>query len=435
VNRLLYSILFYLATPLLVIRLIWRSLQSPAYLGRWSERFACYGKQSSTKTTLVFHAVSVGEVHAAVILIELLLEKHPALNILVTTLTPTGSGRVIELLGGRVSHVYLPYDYPGAVNRFLNHFNPEMLVIMETELWPNLVNACHQRAVKVILANARLSEKSRRSYEKVSSLTSSMLQQLEKVTAQSMKDSERLQSLGLPPEKVLVTGSMKFDMVINPDQAKQARLDKNALSGRPVLVAASTRTADGVVEDELVLSAFSALLTIRPDLLLVLVPRHPERFNEVYDLVNRMGFSVVRQSSNKKPVANNQVLLGDSLGEMHYYLSLADITFVGGSLVPTGCQNIIEPAALGLPVVTGPSLYNFQSVSEDLLAAKGMRVIQDAEELAKVLGRLFADQEEREEMGRAARHVVEVNQGATTRNLELISNLIDLQGAQVIHPY
>jgi 3-deoxy-D-manno-octulosonic-acid transferase len=331
--------------------------------------------------------------------------------------------------------VYLPYDYPGAVNRFLNHFNPEMLVIMETELWPNLVNACHQRAVKVILANARLSEKSRRSYEKVSSLTSSMLQQLEKVTAQSMKDSERLQSLGLPPEKVLVTGSMKFDMVINPDQAKQARLDKNALSGRPVLVAASTRTADGVVEDELVLSAFSALLAIQPDLLLVLVPRHPERFNEVYDLVNRVGFSVVRRSSNKKPTATNQVLLGDSLGEMHYYLSLADITFVGGSLVPTGCQNIIEPAALGLPVVTGPSLYNFQSVSEDLLAAKGMRVIQDAEELAKVLGRLFADQEEREEMGRAARHVVEVNQGATTRNLELISNLIDLQGAQVIHPY
>ena len=143
-------------------------------------------------------------------------------------------------------------------------------------------------------------------------------------------------------------------------------------------------------------------------------------------MVNRMGFSVVRQSSNKKPVANNQVLLGDSLGEMHYYLSLADITFVGGSLVPTGCQNIIEPAALGLPVVTGPSLYNFQSVSEDLLAAKGMRVIQGAEELAKVLGRLFADQEEREEMGQAARHVVEVNQGATIRNLELISNLIDL---------
>lgn len=425
-NRLLYSILFYLATPLFVLRLIWRSFQSPAYLGRWSERFAFYGQQSSVKTALVFHAVSVGEVHAAVILVEQLLEKHPALNILVTTLTPTGSGRVVELLGGRVSHVYLPYDYPGAVNRFLNHFNPEMLVIMETEMWPNLVNACHQRAVKVILANARLSEKSTRSYKKVSSLTSSMLQQLEKVTAQSMKDSERLQSLGLPPEKVLVTGSMKFDMVINLDQVKQGKLDKNALSGRPVLVAASTRAADGVVEDELVLSAFSALLTIQPDLLLVLVPRHPERFNEVYDLVNRMGFSVVRQSSNKKPVANNQVLLGDSLGEMHYYLSLADITFVGGSLVPTGCQNIIEPAALGLPVVTGPSLYNFQSVSEDLLAAKGMRVIQGAEELAKVLGRLFADQEEREEMGQAARHVVEVNQGATIRNLELISNLIDL---------
>jgi 3-deoxy-D-manno-octulosonic-acid transferase len=312
------------------------------------------------------------------------------------------------------------------VKRFLNHFNPALLVIMETELWPNLVNACQQQGVKVILANARLSEKSRHNYEKASLLTLTMLQQLEKVTAQSAKDSERLQSFGLPSEKILVTGSMKFDMAINQDQVALAQQDKNGFSGRPVLVAASTRTAEGVVEDELVLTAFSALLAILPDLLLVLVPRHPERFNDVYDLVNRQGFSVVRRSSNKKPAAQNQVLLGDSLGEMHYYLSLADIAYVGGSLVPTGCQNIIEPAALGLPVVTGPSLYNFQSVSEELLAAKGMRVIQDAEELAKVLGRLFADQEERQEMGQAAHMVVQSNQGATTRNLELISDLIDL---------
>jgi 3-deoxy-D-manno-octulosonic-acid transferase len=425
VNRLLYSTLFYLATPLLILRLIWRSFKSPAYLHRWSERFAFYGQQSSAKTTLVFHAVSVGEVHAAVTLVEQLLEKHPELDILVTTLTPTGSGRVVELLGGRVTHVYLPYDYPGAVKRFLNHFNPALLVIMETELWPNLVNCCQQQGVKVILANARLSEKSRHNYEKASQLTLTMLQQLEKVTAQSTKDSERLQSLGLPPEKILVTGSMKFDMVINQDQVALAQQDKIGFSGRPVLVAASTRAAEGVVEDELVLTAFSTLLAIMPDLLLVLVPRHPERFNDVYDLINRQGFSVVRRSGNEKPAAQDQVLLGDSLGEMHYYLSLADIAYVGGSLVPTGCQNIIEPAALGLPIVTGPSLYNFQSVSEELLVAKGMRVIQDAEELAKVLGRLFADQEERQEMGQAARAVVQSNQGATARNLELINNLID----------
>ncbi|MDG2176473.1 MAG: lipid IV(A) 3-deoxy-D-manno-octulosonic acid transferase [Gammaproteobacteria bacterium] len=424
-NRLLYSTLFYLATPLLILRLIWRSFKSPAYLHRWSERFAFYGQQSSATTTLVFHAVSVGEVHAAVTLVEQLLEKHPELGILVTTLTPTGSGRVVELLGGRVTHVYLPYDYSGAVKRFLNHFNPVLLVIMETELWPNLVNCCQQQGVKVILANARLSEKSRHNYEKASHLTLTMLQQLEKVTAQSTMDSERLQSLGLPPEKILVTGSMKFDMVINQDQVALAQQDKNGFSGRPVLVAASTRTAEGVVEDELVLTAFSALLAIKPDLLLVLVPRHPERFNDVYDLINRQGFSVVRRSGNEKPAAQDQVLLGDSLGEMHYYLSLADIAYVGGSLVPTGCQNIIEPAALGLPVVTGPSLYNFQSVSEELLVAKGMRVIQDAEELAKVLGRLFADQEERQEMGQAALTVVQSNQGATARNLELINNLID----------
>ena len=218
---------------------------------------------------------------------------------------------------------------------------------------------------------------------------------------------------------------MKFDMVINQDQVALAQQDKIGFSGRPVLVAASTRAAEGVVEDELVLTAFSTLLAIMPDLLLVLVPRHPERFNDVYDLINRQGFSVVRRSGNEKPAAQDQVLLGDSLGEMHYYLSLADIAYVGGSLVPTGCQNIIEPAALGLPIVTGPSLYNFQSVSEELLVAKGMRVIQDAEELAKVLGRLFADQEERQEMGQAARAVVQSNQGATARNLELINNLID----------
>lgn len=424
-NRTAYSCLLYLSTPLLLLRLLWRSLRSPAYLQRWSERFAFYsGSKKENRTSLVFHAVSVGEVHAVIPLISHLLVDDCDLQILVTTSTPTGSARVSELLGDKVQHVYLPYDYPGAISRFLGRFQPTVLVMMETELWPNLIHQCANTKVSLVLANARLSEKSFLSYGKISGLARQMLQHLNAVSAQSEKDAQRLEALGCPGEVISVSGSMKFDMAINHEQTERALADKRALNGRPVLVAASTRAVDGNLEEEKVIAAFRQILLRQSDLLLVLVPRHPERFDEVRAMVEKSGLSLVRRS-DEQAVGNSQVLLGDSMGEMHYYLGLADVAFVGGSLVPTGCQNIIEPAAMGIPVVTGPSLFNFKSASDALLAAKAMRVVNSDSELASVVTDLLGDNENRLAMGQAGREVVLENQGATDRNLAVIKNLLE----------
>lgn len=426
-NRFFYSSLFYLATPLLILRLLWRALRAPAYLQRWPERFGFYGKNHDI-VSIVFHAVSVGEVHAAEPLIRRLLGRNPALKVLVTTSTPTGSARVTALLGDKVGHVYLPYDYPGAVRRFLQAFSPQLLVIMETELWPNLIHTCRARGVRTLLGNARLSVKSRANYRKVAQLTAGMLQALDRVSAQSQKDSERLQMLGLPADKVLVTGSMKFDLEIDASLWEKARSDSAALQGRPVLVAASTRKAKGVAEESRVLAALEKILKVHHDLLLVLVPRHPERFDAVFELAEEGGFVTVRRSAALPVQQRHQILLGDTMGEMHYYLGLADIAFVGGSLVPTGCQNIIEPAAIGLPVVTGPSLFNFQAASEQFREAGGMQVVADEEELAAAVIALLGDDNKRQAMAQAARNVVNGNKGATSKNLELISELLQTAG-------
>jgi len=417
-------------TPLLILRLLWRSLRSPAYLKRWSERFALYSSNpASDKVDIVFHAVSVGEVHAAVPLINLLLDKQPSLRVLVSTSTPTGSSRVTDLLltdlsQHKVSHVYLPYDYPGATRRFLHKFDPDLLVIMETELWPNLLHACAAKGVKLLLANARLSEKSLNNYRKINRLAETMLNQLNRVTAQSLQDSERLQALGLPQSKVEVAGNMKYDMAINAAQFEQSQQDKKDFNGRPVLIAASTRAVDGVQEETKVLQAYQQLLNSCPNLLLVLVPRHPERFNTVNELASKHGFSIARRSKEGVADAGHQILLGDSMGEMHYYFGLADIAFVGGSLVPSGCQNIIEPAALGLPVITGPSLFNFQSVSDQLIETGGLIKVANENEFAATVQDLLENSEARLAMGKAAQISVQTNQGATTRNFQVINELL-----------
>ena len=424
-NRFTYSIIFYLATPLIILRLLWLAIRSPAYLKRWSERFAYYSsKNTPGKVELVFHAVSLGEVHAAVPLINRLLENMPELRILVTTSTPTGSARVKELLNNKVAHVYLPYDYPGAIRRFLLTCDPKLLVIMETELWPNLIHGCSKKETRILLANARLSEKSLRNYEKIPHLANEMMNLLDRVTTQSPQDSLRLQSLGLKNDKITVAGSMKYDMTINAEQLALAQQDKDSLNGRPVLIATSTRSADGKAEEAKVLNAFKHLLVSHPNLLLVLVPRHPERFNTVHEMVVKQGLSISLRSNEDAIDELHQVFLGDSLGEMQYYLGLADIAFVGGSLVPTGCQNIIEPAALGLPVITGPSLFNFQLVSEQMQEAGGLIVVTDENELVLVADELLKNSDHREHMGRAALATVKVNQGASEKNLRMIKDLL-----------
>ena len=420
-SRLLYTILYTLLLPLMFGRLWWRGRSNPAYRQRWYERLGRYQQVPLASRAVVFHAVSVGEVHAALPLLERFLQYHPDIPVVVTTTTPTGSARVQALLGPRVQHVYLPYDLPWCLAGFFRQFNPRLLVLLETELWPNLLQQCVDRQCPVLLVNARLSPKSLASYQRISGLSRQMLHQLQVVAAQSTADGERFVQLGLPPASLQITGSLKFDLTINTDKVTKAQQLKSQWQSRPVWIAASTREG----EDVHVLQAMRAVLAQLPNVLLVLVPRHPERFAAAAELAIAAGLRTVRYSSGDAVQADTQVLVGDSLGDMHFYYSLADIAFVGGSLVPTGCQNIIEAAALGLPVLTGPSLYNFQAASDALCEADAMRVVGDANELGQQLIALFNDELRRQQMAANAKAVVATNLGATDRTLALVQNSLD----------
>lgn len=417
-HRTVYNFLTYLALPLVLLRLLWRSRKAPGYRRRWRERLGWYSHQTmlAPGPTLILHAVSVGEVHAAQPLIEQILAARPGLNVVVTTATPTGSARVEKLFGKRVYHVYLPYDLPGAVQRFLSKFSPTVLVLLETELWPNLLRACESVGCKVILANARLSPKSQRSYLRVAVLTQIMLQSMDTVAAQASADGDRFITLGLDPRKLQINGTLKFDVAVNQYQLEQAQVLKSTWAGRPVWIAASTREG----EENKVLQAFASVLQQLPHALLVLVPRHPERFHEALTLAELAGFNAQQFSAAMPITLATQVLVGDTMGDMAFYYGLADLAFVGGSLINTGCQNIIEPAAMGLPILTGPSLFNFQAVSELLLTAGGMETVADAETLGARVAALLQHTTVAREMGKKALEVVAANQGATARLCKLI---------------
>lgn len=422
-TRSLYTTLFYLAMPLVMLRLCWRSLQSPAYRRRWSERLAFYGTDlSPVRQAVVFHAVSVGEVHAALPLIRAWQEQHPAQPVVVTCSTPTGSARIRALFGDSVIHVYLPYDLPGAVQRFLDRFRPQLLVVLETELWPNLIHHCHERGVAILLANARLSARSHAGYRRIAGMTQAMLSRLDAAAAQSEADALRLCSLGVDPARITVTGSLKFDLEV--DEAQQhagAALRLRCFGDRPVLIAASTREG----EDGRVLAAYRLMRASVPTLGLVVVPRHPERFVAAVDLFRAAGFGVMSRSALTGPEASLHidVLVGDTMGEMQCYYAMADIAFVGGSLVDTGCQNILEPAAMGLPVITGPSLFNFQAVSDVMREAGAQQVVQDETGLAQIVVALLDEPDRRDAMARAAIGFVARSRGATRRILSLMAEL------------
>jgi 3-deoxy-D-manno-octulosonic-acid transferase len=426
VNRFLYSLVFYSCLPLIFLRLCWRSLKVPAYRERWRERFGFYGgdiRIPEKPGCVLFHAVSVGEVHAAIPLVKKLLVENPDTCIAFSTSTPTGTERVKAVFGNEVLHFYLPFDLPGAIVRFLAKVRPAVLVVMETELWPNLLHQCREDGIRVLLANARMSARSRRRYHILKGFVRGMLKNIDMVAAQSQEDGRRFVELGLPSERMHVTGSMKFDMEIPATVFVEAQRLRNAIGvNRPVLIAASTREG----EDEKVLEAFQRVVSQIPDAFMILVPRHPERFHDAVELCRATGHEVARRSSMPDSLGDYAVLVGDSMGEMLRYYAAADIAFVGGSLVNTGCQNILEPAALGLPVLTGPSLFNFKAVSELLLAGGGMAVVPDAAGLADLVVTLFQSESRRTAMGEAASRVVETNRGATDRLLYYVRLLADL---------
>ncbi|MBN4053887.1 lipid IV(A) 3-deoxy-D-manno-octulosonic acid transferase [Haliea sp. AH-315-K21] len=420
-NRSIYTLIYYLALPLIFFRMWWRSLKDSRYRQRWLERLAFYPADSfdNNKPAIVFHAVSVGEVHAAVPLIRACQLALPEWTFTLTTTTVTGSARVKEIFGDSVQHCYMPYDSPGAVKRFLRAIKPEILVIMETELWPNLLFYSKQRSCKLLLLNARLSKKSFLNYQKYASLTAKMLLSFDAVAAQFEQDALHFRQLGLPEKTLHTSGTMKFDQEIDQQQLDAGLAMKQELQ-RPILVAGSTREG----EEEKVLAAFDILLKVLPELLLILVPRHPDRFTDVAKLLISRGYHIVRRSRGEKVSSDKQILLGDSLGEMQFYYASADLAFVGGSLVDTGCQNIIEPAVLGVPVLTGPSLFNFQAVSELLLESGAMQVVANEKELAEKLRLLFQDKALRQSMAEAASATVAKNRGATEKQKQLILQAI-----------
>jgi 3-deoxy-D-manno-octulosonic-acid transferase len=361
----------------------------------------------------------VGETLAAAPVIEELLRAYPGHRVVVTTTTPTGSERVRALFGSRVFHVYAPWDLPGAVRRFLRAVRPQLLLIMETELWPNLLQHCHRGGCRVLLANARLSARSARGYARFGGLTRQMLRNLDTVACQGRADGERFLSLGLPARALEITGSIKFDLDLDAGtRGRAARLREELGSDRrPVLVAASTHPG----EDEQVLAAFSQLRREQPELLLVLVPRHPERFDGVRDLCDQAGWRVVRRSGGAPPGRGDDILLGDTMGELVALLGAATVAVVGGSLVEHGGHNVLEAAAWGVPVVTGPHMFNFAEISDLLCQAGGMIRLEDPGELGNCLRELLDDPARRRRMGAAGRRVVEENRGARRRLLALVA--------------
>ncbi|EUB84189.1 lipid IV(A) 3-deoxy-D-manno-octulosonic acid transferase [Pseudomonas sp. GM30] len=422
-NRTLYTALFYLGLPLVAIRLWLRSRKAPAYAKRIGERFSC-GMPSLRPGGIWVHAVSVGESIAAAPMIRALLQRYPQLPITVTCMTPTGSERIQALFANepRIQHCYLPYDLPCAAARFLDRAQPKLAVIMETELWPNHIHQCAMRGIPVALANGRLSERSARGYGRFSKLTAPMLAEMSFFAVQTEAEAQRFRDLGARPQTVEVTGSIKFDLTIDPQllqRAHELRGQWQALE-RPVWIAASTHEG----EDEVVLDAHRRLLANYPNALLILVPRHPERFNSVFELCQREGFATVRRSTGANVEADTSVLLGDTMGELLFLYALADSAFVGGSLVPNGGHNLLEPAALAKPVISGPHLFNFLDIAAQLREAGALVEVDDDEGLAVEVQRLFELPRDAQRMAEAGLAVMRRNHGALQRLLDGLGQLI-----------
>ncbi|MHB1231482.1 MAG: lipid IV(A) 3-deoxy-D-manno-octulosonic acid transferase [Burkholderiales bacterium] len=406
--RLLYSLILYLLLPFIPLRLLWRARKQRAYLRHWPERFGWY-PAAPRSAVIWIHAVSVGETRACAPLIDALQARYPQHKILLTHMTPTGRETGRSLFGTRVMQAYLPYDYPRAMQRFLTCFKPMLGLLMETELWPNLVAACQQGGVPLALINARLSEKSARGYARFAGLTRDTLRALPLICAQTSADAERFMQLGA--RQVSVTGNLKFDVAPPPDSRQLHALFNDA---RPVLLAASTREG----EEALILDA---LTTGIPGLLLVIVPRHPQRFDAVAALLAARHIPFQRRSANAPIRADTQVMLGDSMGEMFAYYGVADVAIIGGSLLPFGGQNLIEACALGVPVILGPHTYNFAQAAEDAIAAGAALRAADADEALAQAQHLLEDAALRAQMGDAARKFAAAHRGAVDKTMAAIA--------------
>ncbi|SMF95508.1 3-deoxy-D-manno-octulosonic-acid transferase [Methylomagnum ishizawai] len=419
--RRLYTALFYAATPFILGRLAWRGLKLPAYRERWGERFARYATVPDGEGVVWFHAVSVGEAEAAFPLIRAFRARHPGLPILVTCTTPTGSARIEAVLGGTVAHVYLPYDLPGGVDRFLDRFRPRLGVILETEIWPNLYRECARRGIPLAIANGRLSEKSARGYGRIAGLVAESLAAVDLIAAQTPLDAKRYVAIGADPRKVAVAGNIKFDIEFPAPLREQASgLRETLFPGRPVWIAGSTHPG----EEEQVLAAHALVRSVLPDALLILAPRHPDRFQEVRSLCYRTGIPLRCRGESLPCESGTGIFLLDSLGELRCFYGTADVAFVGGSLIPQGGHNVLEPAVAGVPVLFGPHMFNFAEIARRLEQCGGARLVADADGLAATVVGWLNRPDTRSEIGGKASAFVDENRGAVARVVELISGLL-----------
>ncbi len=411
--RSFYTAVLYLLTPFALLRLLRRGFAEHGYWRRWPERFGFVAAPAQTGVIWV-HAVSVGEVQAAAPLIRALCRRAP---VMVTTTTPTGSRQVRRLFGDEVLHAYIPYDLPGAVRRFLRRMRPRLLVVLETELWPNLFHLCRRDAIPVVLVNARVSARSAAGYRRVRPLVRATLDCLAAIVPQSRVDAERLLELGADRGRMSVTGNLKFDVELPPSLLEQAQALRRILGvNRPVWIAASTHEG----EEGRILDAFDEVRERFPETLLVIVPRHPGRFARVSALCRHRGHRTVLRTQGVVCPPGASVFVGDTMGELPAFYAASDVAFVGGSLVDAGGHNLLEPAATGVPVLTGPHLGNFTEVAGLLVRAGALRKVHDTAELARAVAELLGDAPLRRRMGECGQRLVDRNRGIVGRLLELL---------------
>lgn len=405
--RFVYSLLFYLLTPFILLRLVWRGIKAPEYLNRWRERFASYNKQYLPHD-IWFHAVSVGETEALFPLVKRLQQEHPELKLLITTTTPTGSARVKAVMQETVTHVYLPYDLPGAVSRFVRCFKPRLAVIVETEIWPNLFACCGANQIPLTIINARLSEKSVRGYQKIPTLVHHALAQVKRIAAQTEQDAQRFIAIGAPKQAVETFGNIKFDLEIAQETVEQGRqLKATQFSGRFVLLIASTHKD----EEAPFVDIYRRLKQTIPELLLVVVPRHPERFDTVKKLFERQ-FSVVTRTSRQQCQSETDVYLVDTMGELKMLYAAADVAFVGGSLVPRGGHNILEASAVGVPVLFGPFMNNFKEIAGAALTAGAALQCQNEQDIVQAVLTIYQQPDFKQALVEKGKAFVLRNRGA-----------------------
>jgi 3-deoxy-D-manno-octulosonic-acid transferase len=416
--RYIYSFLFYLILPFLFLRLLWRSLSSPSYRKGFFERLGfCPFKMGQC---IWVHAVSVGESIAAIPLINSFKKRFPDYPIVVTNMTPTGADRIRQALGEKVYQCFIPYDLPGAAARFFSNINPSIAIIMETEIWPNLFNECQRRKIPLMIANARLSEKSLKGYQRILPFIKKTLLTIDYVAAQSKVDAARFIALGIPDERIVMTGNLKFDLQIPVDlKEKSEKLKEQLGKDRLIWIAASTHPG----EEEIILGAHRLICEKYKNALLILVPRHQERFDSMTQFAKDQGFQVVRRSKNEVCTLETNVYMGDTMGELLLLYSVSEVAFVGGSFVPIGGHNMIEPAAVAKPILTGPYIFNFEEISEKLFAAHAMIKVENVNQLAKAVNDLLGSPKTRNKMGDNAYAVVEENRGALDRQVQLAVKL------------